>query len=163
MPSFDVVNELDLMEVENAVNQVQKEIGGRFDFKGGKSEITLEKDAKRLKVLADDDMKLRAIHQILETKMAKRGVDLRCLKYGKEEAGSLGIIRQMIDLRSGLSKEEAKEVTSAIKDSKLKVQAQVQDEQVRVTAKSIDELQATISMLKGKGLKFPVQFVNMRR
>lgn len=163
MPSFDIVSDLDLQEVDNAVNQAQKEIAQRFDFRGGKSEIELEKDAKKIKIIADDDMKLRSIHQILEGKLAKRGVDLRGLKYGKEESGSGGIIRQEIELKSGLDKEEAKEVTKAIKDAKLKVQAQVQDEQVRVTSKSIDELQEAITLLRNSGLKFPVQFINMRR
>lgn len=163
MPSFDVVSDLDMQEVDNAVNQSQKEIAQRFDFRGGKSEIVLEKDDKKIKIIADDDMKLRSIHQILEGKMAKRGLDLRGLKYGKEEAASGGIIRQVIELKSGLDKEEAKAVTKAIKDSKLKVQAQVQDEQVRVTSKSIDELQAVITLLRGADLKFPVQFINMRR
>lgn len=164
MPSFDVVSDLDMMEVENAINQAQKEIATRFDFRGGKSEITLEKEAKKVKLLADDDMKMRAIHQIIEMKMAKRGIDLRCMKYDKEEPASGNMIRQMLELKSGIDKENAKEITKAIKDSKLKVQAQIQDEQVRVTAKSIDELQATIQMLKGtSSIKVPLQFINMRR
>jgi hypothetical protein len=163
MPSFDIVSDLDMQEVDNAVNQTAKEISQRFDFRGGKSDITLEKEAKKIKVTADDDFKLRSIHQILEGKLAKRGVDLRALKYGKEESGSGGILRQTIDLKSGIDKEEAKEVMKAIKDSKLKVQAQIQDEQVRVTSKSIDELQATMSLLRSADLKFPVQFTNMRR
>ncbi len=163
MPSFDVVSDLDMMEVENAINQAQKEIGSRFDFKGGKSEITLEKEAKKVKIMADDDMKLRAIHQILEMKMAKRGIDLRCMKYDKEEVASGNMIRQNLELKSGIDKESAKEIIKAIKESKLKVQAQIQDEQVRVTAKSIDELQATIQMLKGADIKVPMQFINMRR
>lgn len=162
MASFDVVCELDLMEVENAVNMTAKEIAQRFDFRGGKSELSLEKDAKKIKIIADDELKLRSIHQILETKMAKRGIDLRCLKYGKEEPASGGVLRQQVELKSGLGREEAKEVTKLIKDAKLKVQAQIQDEQVRVTGKSIDELQATIAMLKSSQLSFPVQFVNMR-
>ena len=163
MPSFDVVSDLDMQEVDNAVNQTAKEISQRFDFRGGKSDVTLEKDGKKIKVIADDDFKLRSIHQILEGKLAKRGVDLRALKYGKEEGGSGGIIRQTIDLKSGIDKEEAKDVIKAIKDSKLKVQAQVQDEQVRVTSKSIDDLQATMSLLRSSNLTFPVQFTNMRR
>jgi uncharacterized protein YajQ (UPF0234 family) len=162
MPSFDIVNELNLMEVENAVNQTQKEIGQRFDFKGGKSDIELDKVGKKLKITADDDFKLRSIHQILEGKLVKRGVDLRILKYEKEIPASGNVIRQEVILRSGIEKEDAKEITKAIKDSKLKVQAQIQDEQVRVTAKSIDELQATMSMLRGKDMKTPLQFVNMR-
>ena len=163
VPSFDIVNEVDLQEVDNAVTQVQKEISQRFDFRGGKSEITLDKPAKKIKIIADDDMKLRSIHQILETKMAKRSVDLRVLKYGKEEAGSGGVIRQIVDLKAGLDKEDAKVVIKAIKDSQIKVQAQIQDDQVRVTSKSIDDLQSTINYLKGQELSFPVQFINMRR
>lgn len=162
MPSFDVVSELDMMEVENAVNQTVKEIATRFDFRGGKSELSLEKEEKKVKILADDELKLRSIHQIFESKMAKRGIDLKSVKYGKEEAATGNMIRQYLELKSGLGKEEAKEVTKLIKDAKLKVQSQVQDEQVRVTSKSIDELQAVIKLLKGASLKFPVQFVNMR-
>jgi uncharacterized protein YajQ (UPF0234 family) len=151
-----------MQEVDNAVNMAQKEIAQRFDFRGGKSSIELDKTAKKIKILADDDMKLRSIHQIVESKLAKRGVDLRGLKYGKEESGSGGIIRQEIDLKAGLDKEEAKEITKLIKESKVKVQAQIQDEQVRVTSKSIDELQAAISVLKKGELKFPLQYINMR-
>lgn len=150
------------MEVENAVNQSQKEIGQRFDFRGGKSSIEFDKPGRKIKIVADDDMKLRSIHQILSSKMAKRSLDLRALKYGKEEVATGNTIRQMIEIKAGMEKEEAKELTKAIRESKLKVQAEIQGEQVRVTSKSIDELQATMSMLKAKELKFPVQFINMR-
>ena len=163
MPSFDIVCDIDLQEIDNAVNQVAKEIAQRFDFRGGKSEITLEKDSKKIKIIADDELKLRSIHQILEQKMAKRGIDLRCLKYGKEENASGNILRQQVDLKSGLDRDEAKEVTKAIKEAKLKVQAEVQDEQVRVSGKSLDELQEAIALIKSKALKFPVQFINMRK
>ena len=162
MPSFDIVSELELMEVENAVNQAQREIGQRFDFRGGQSKVDLDKGAKRIKIIADDEMKLRSIHQILEGKLAKRSVDLRCLDYNKEEAGSGGILRQDVALKSGLNKEEAKQLTKAIKETKLKVQAQVQDEQVRVTGKKIDDLQAVMADLKGRDFSFPLQFINMR-
>ena len=144
------------------MNQASKEIGNRFDFKGGKSEITLEKEGKKIKIIADDEMKLRSIHQILETKMAKRAVDLRCLHYGDEEAATGNIIRQGIDLKAGITKEEAKAITKEIKESKLKVQSQIQGEQVRVTGKKIDDLQEVMSLLKTATLKFPVQFINMR-
>ena len=125
-------------------------------------DLELDKVAKKLKITADDDFKLRSIHQILEGKLVKRGVDLRILKYEKEVPASGNVIRQEVTLRSGIEKEDAKEITKAIKDSKLKVQAQIQDEQVRVTAKSIDDLQATMAMLRGKDMKTPLQFVNMR-
>lgn len=162
MPSFDIVSELDLMEVDNAVNQASKEIGQRFDFRGGQSEIALEKDQNRIKIVADDDMKLRSIHQILQTKLAKRELDLRCLDFGQEEAASGGIIRQFVSLQAGISKENAKIITKEIKESKLKVQAQIQGEQVRVTGKKIDDLQSVMSHLKQASLKIPVQFINMR-
>lgn len=163
MPSFDIVSELDLMEVENAVNQTAKEIEQRFDFRGGKSSLELDKTAKKIKIMADDDMKLRSIHQILHQKMAKRNIDLRGLKYNAEEAASGNMIRQVIDLKASLEKEEIKEVNKLIKDSKLKVTTEGQGDQLRVISKSIDELQAVMSFLKGKELKFPLQFINMRR
>jgi uncharacterized protein YajQ (UPF0234 family) len=162
MPSFDIVCETDLQEVDNAVNQTAKEIATRFDFRGGKSTIDLDKENKVIKISADDEMKLRAIHQILEMKFAKRDIDCRSLKYGEEEVASGKTIRQTVTLVSGLSKEDAKKVTKTIKDSKLKVQAQIQDDQVRVTAKKIDDLQAVISALKGSNLGLPLQYINMR-
>lgn len=163
MPSFDIVSELDLMEVENAVNQAAKEIEQRFDFKGSKSSIELDKTAKKIKIMADDDMKLRSIHQVMQQKMAKRQIDLRGLKYNEEEQASGNMIRQTIDLKAALEKEEMKEVTKIIKESKLKVTSESQGDQLRVTSKSIDDLQSVMALLRGKELKFPVQFINMRR
>ena len=163
MPSFDIVSELDLMEVENAVNQSAKEIEQRFDFRGGKSSIELDKGSKKIKIMADDELKLRSIHQILQQKLAKRNIDLRGLKYNQEEQASGSMLRQFVDLKAALEKEEMKEVNKVIKDSKLKVTTETQGDQLRVTSKSIDDLQAVMSLLKGKELKFPVQFINMRR
>lgn len=162
MPSFDIVSELDLQEVDNATNQASKEIANRFDFRGGKSEISFSKEKKEISILADDDMKLRAIHQLLEQKMVKRNIDLRSLKYGKEEEASGGMIRQSVSLVQGIGKEDAKKITKAIKETKLKVQAQIQDEQVRVTGKKIDDLQEVIGQLKAMELGLPLQYVNMR-
>ena len=162
MPSFDIVSELNLQEVDNAVNQAQREIATRFDFKSGKSSIAFDKLQKTLTIVADDDMKLRAIHQLLEQKMAKRGLDLSCVDYGKEDAATGNTLRQSAKLKEGIQKEDAKKITQAIKDSKLKVQAQIQDEKVRVTAKKIDDLQEVIQMLKDKNLGIPLQFTNMR-
>lgn len=163
MPSFDIVSEIDLQEVDNAVNQTAKEIESRFDFKGSKSSINLDKAAKTIKVFADDEMKLRAMHQILGTKMAKRGIDLRSLDFGKEEVGSMNSLKQNITLKNGLDKEAAKKVTKKIKESGLKVQAQIQDDQVRVTGKKIDDLQAVIALFKADSeLGIPLQFINMR-
>jgi uncharacterized protein YajQ (UPF0234 family) len=163
MPSFDIVSEIDLQEVDNAVNQAAKEIESRFDFKGSKSSITLDKLTKTIRVLADDEMKLRAMHQILGTKMAKRGIDLRSLDFGKEEVGSMNSLKQNITLKNGLDKDAAKKVTQKIKDSGLKVQAQIQDDQVRVTGKKIDDLQSVIALFKTDSeLGLPLQFINMR-
>ncbi len=163
MPSFDIVSELDIMEVENAINQTAKEIEQRFDFRGGKSSIELDKTAKKIKIMADDDMKLRAIHQVMQQKMAKRDIDLRGLKFNPEESASGNMLRQFVDLKAAMEKEEMKEITKLLKDSKLKVTSEIQGDQLRVTSKSIDELQAVMAMLRGKELKFPLQFINMRR
>lgn len=162
MPSFDIVNEVDLQEMDNAVNQTHKEISTRFDFRGGKSNIEFDKKEKRIKILADDDLKYRSIQQILENKMIKRGIDISCLDYKEREEASGNIIRVQVDIKMGIDKENAKKIAKVIKDSKLKVQSQIQDEQVRVTGKKIDDLQEVIAMLKQQNLGLPLQFVNMR-
>ena len=163
MPSFDIVCEVDLQEIDNAVNQTHREMTGRFDFRSGKSSIEFDKENKLLKIAADDDFKLRAIHQILETKLAKREVDCRVLQYQKEEGGFNKALKQKVTLRSGLSKEEAKKITQLIKNSGLKVQPEIQDDQVRVTAKKIDDLQEVIAAVKQANLGIPLQYINMRR
>jgi len=160
MPSFDIVSKVDMQEVDNAVNQAIKEIGQRYDFKGSKSEISQEKDA--IKVLADDDYKLKAVIDVLQSKFLKRNISIKSLKYGKVEPASGGMVRQMIDVQQGISKEKGKEIIAAIKESKIKVQAQIQDDQVRVTGKNRDDLQACIQLLKGKDLEVEMQFTNFR-
>ena len=162
MASFDIVSELDWQEVDNAVNQVAKEIGSRFDFRGGKSSIELAKEKKLIKILADDEMKLRSIHQILESKMARRSLDCRALKYGDVEEAGGKTLRQQVELKVGISKDEAKKITKLIKESKLKVQPQIQGDQVRITGKKIDDLQSIIGMLKESDIGIPMQYVNMR-
>src|SRR6478609_1369356 len=148
MPSFDIVSEVNLQEVDNAVNQTVKEITTRFDFRGSKSSIEFDKTEKKIKILADDELKLRSIHQLLEQKLVKRSVDLRLLDYGKQQEGTGNALRQEVTLKAGIDKEEAKKIVKLIKDSKIKVQAQILDEQVRVTGKSIDDLQETIRTLR---------------
>jgi len=160
MPSFDVVSVVDMQEVDNAVNQAIKEIGQRYDFKGTKTEITLEKDS--LKVLTDDDYRLKAVVDVLQSKFVKRGVSLKALQYGKVEPASGGLVRQLISIQQGISKEKGREIVALVKQTKLKVQSQIQDEQVRVTGKNIDDLQEVIRLLKGKDLGVEMQFVNMR-
>ena len=161
MPSFDIVSKTDVQEVDNAVNQAIKEMQQRYDFKGTKSEIKWEKK-EEITVLVDDDGKLRSILDILQTKLVKRGVSLKSLDYGKEEDASGGMKRQVIKIRQGIPSEKAKEITRLIKDLKLKVQAQIMEDMIRVTGKKIDDLQEAIQALKGKDLDITLQFVNMR-
>lgn len=149
-----------MQEVDNAVNQTIKEIAQRYDFKGSKSEVTLEKEV--VKVLADDDFRLKAIVDILQSKFIKRGISIKALQYGKAESASGGMVRQTITIQQGISKEKGKDICAVIKDTKLKVQGQIQEDQVRVTGKNIDDLQEVIRLLKGKDLGVELQFVNFR-
>lgn len=159
--SFDIVSEVNISEVDNAIMQAVKEITTRYDFKGSKSSIERNGDDK-LTLISDDEYKLESVIDILKTKLIKRGLSQKILQYGKVENASGGSVRQVITLISGVSTERAKKITIAIRDSKLKVKAQIQGEQIRVTAKSIDDLQAVIQLVKDLDLDFPVQFVNMR-
>ena len=160
MPSFDVVSELNFQEVDNAVNQARKEIQTRFDFKGSKSEVKVEN--KEIKIVADDEYKLKSVKDILEAKLIKRGVSLKSLDYQKVEEASMDTKKQTVKLISGLSKEKAKEIIAVIKDARLKVQPAIHDETIRVSSKSIDELQSTMQLLKNKDVGVPIQFTNMR-
>jgi uncharacterized protein YajQ (UPF0234 family) len=160
MPSFDIVSELNQQEVDNAVNQAIKEIQGRYDFKGSQSEIKWDK--KELSILGDDDYKMNAIKDILQTKLHRRGIDIKAFRFEKIEPAGGQLLRQKVTILQGLEKEIAKDICSFIKDSKLKVQAQIMDDKVRVTSKSIDELQTVISTVKAKGFSVPLQFNNMR-
>lgn len=160
MPSFDIVSELNMQEVDNAINQSKKEIEGRYDFKGSKAEINWDK--KEITLLAEDDYKIGAMVDSLQTKMGKRGVDLRAVKLGEIEPAGGRLLRMKITLSQGVEKEIAKEVIKFIKDAKLKVQAQIMDDKLRVTSKSIDELQETMQVVKGHNFKVPLQFDNMR-
>ncbi|MBI5562523.1 MAG: YajQ family cyclic di-GMP-binding protein [Deltaproteobacteria bacterium] len=161
MPSFDIVSKVDVQEVDNAVNQAIKEIQQRFDFRGSKSEIKWEKKDD-ITVTGDDDNKLKSVIDVLQSKFVKRGVSLKSLEYGKVEDASGGLKRQVIKIRQGIPTEKAKEITKLIKDMKVKVQAQIQDEQVRVTGKKIDDLQEVIQALKAKEFDINLQYVNMR-
>lgn len=160
MPSFDIVSKVDMQEVDNAVNQAKKEIAQRYDFKGSNSEITLEKES--INVLGDDDYKLQAVIDILQSKIMKRGISLKSLDYGQKAEASGQMMRQVVGIKQGISKEKGKEINKIIKETKMKVQSQIQEDQVRVTAKKIDDLQAVIQLLKGKELELDLQFINMR-
>ena len=158
--SFDVVSKIDMAEVTNAVTQAMKEISQRFDFKGSKSSITEEKDV--LVVMSDDDYKLKSVIDILQGKLVKRGVPVKNLTYGKVEAALAGTVRQKITLQQGIPTDKAKEIVKAIKESKIKVQASIQSDQVRVSGKDRDNLQTVIQLLKGKDFGIELQFDNYR-
>lgn len=158
--SFDVVSKIDMAEVTNAVSQALKEISQRFDFKGSKSNITQEKDA--LVIVSDDEYKLKSVVDILQTKLVKRGVPIKNLSFGKAEPAQGGTVRQRATLQQGIPTDKAKEIVKAIKDSKIKVQASIQADQVRVAGKNRDDLQAVIQLLKGKEFALELQFTNYR-
>ncbi|MDU5088226.1 MAG: YajQ family cyclic di-GMP-binding protein [Veillonella sp.] len=158
--SFDVVSEVDMQEVDNAVNQAKKEIGTRYDFRGSKVEISLEGDT--IKIIGDDEYKLNAIIDVLKGKMVKRNVAIKNLDYGKVEPAAGATVRQIITIKKGITKENAKEVVKAIKNMKIKVQASIQEDQVRVSGKDKDDLQAVIQMLKQLDIPVELQFVNFR-
>ncbi|WP_027417593.1 YajQ family cyclic di-GMP-binding protein [Aneurinibacillus terranovensis] len=158
--SFDVVSKVDLSEVTNAVNQAMKEIETRYDFKGSKSDITLEQD--ELVVVSDDEFKLEQVKDVLNGKLIKRGISLKSVTYGKVEPASGGTVRQRGKIAQGIDAENMKKINKIIKDSKVKVKSQIQDDQIRVTGKSRDELQQIIALLKGADLPLDLQFINFR-
>jgi hypothetical protein len=158
--SFDIVSKVDMQELTNAVRQAEKEIETRFDFKGSKSSIAIEKD--ELVVISDDEYKLKSVIDILQSKMVKRGVPIRNLEYGKIEPAALGTVRQRIRLKQGIDQDAAKKINTMIRDSKLKVKSQIQGDQIRVSGKSRDDLQAVIRMLKAADVGVELQFTNYR-
>lgn len=160
MPSFDIVSKVDLQEVDNAVNQTRKEIEQRYDFKGTTNEIELS-DGK-ITILAADDYKLQAVVDILKGKFARRHVSAKSLDFGKKEPASGGAVRQHVTIIQGVSQEKGKQLVKAIKGTKIKVQAQIMDDQVRVTGKKIDDLQEVIQAMKSQDFDLDLQFVNMR-
>lgn len=164
MPSFDISSEMNWQELDNAINQANKELTQRYDFKGVKSEVKLDQKAKTLTLWCSEEAKLDALIDILQSKVIKRGISLLSFDYKDLEPAFGGSVRQVVAIQAGVSKEKGKEIIATIKDSKLKVQAQIQDEQVRVTGKNRDDLQETIAMLRSQQekLKVPMQFGNFR-
>ena len=160
--SFDIVSEIDFQEADNAVNQALKEIHQRYDLKDSNTQVELNKKDKLININTKDDYTRKASIDILETKFIRRNISIKALKFNEPEAAAGGRLKQVINLLNGISKENAKIITKMIKESKLKVSAQIQDEQVRVTASKIDDLQAVIAMVKEADLDFPTQFVNMK-
>src|SRR6266478_686486 len=159
--SFDVVSKLNLQEVENAVAQANKEIQTRFDFKGSVSRVDWDKK-EILTLFSEDEQKLKSVIDILQNKLIKRGVSLQALDYQKIEPAEKATVRQPVKMKQGIESEKAKAVVKAIKDAKLKVQASIQGDQLRVTSKSKDELQTTMNFIRGQDYGLPLQFTNYR-
>ncbi|MGH7660679.1 MAG: YajQ family cyclic di-GMP-binding protein [Vulcanimicrobiaceae bacterium] len=158
--SFDVVSRVDQQELENALNQARKEIEGRFDFKNSKTSI--ENTDKDITIVSDDELKLKNVLDIVQTRAVRRGISLKAFEYGKVEPASQNTLRQKITLKAGIPKDKSKPIFDAIKAAKLKVNAQFQGDQIRVTAKSKDDLQKVINLLKSLEYELPLQFVNYR-
>lgn len=160
MPSFDIVSEVDKQEVRNAVDQANKEITNRFDFKG--SDARIEQADYVLTVFADDEFKLEQVEDVLNNKLLKRGIDIKCLDKGKVEKVSGNKVKQTLTVKTGIDTELAKKIVKQIKDSKLKVQASIQGDAVRVSGPKRDTLQETIALVKKADYGFPLQYQNFR-
>jgi len=160
--SFDIVSKVDMQEIDNALNQARKEIAQRFDFKGSKTSIDLQQKENEIVVISDDDFRMKAVVDILQTKFVKRGVPLKALTYSPIEPAAGGLVRVRIKLQNGIDKENARLIIKMIKETGLRVQSQYMEDQVRVSGKNKDDLQTVIAMLRRADLKFAVQFVNYR-
>jgi len=159
--SFDIVSQINLQELDNAINMSMREISQRFDFKGSVSNIKNEEN-KKLVIVSDDEFKLKNVIDILQGKLVKRGISLKFLEYGKVESSIQGSVKQEVTLKQGVPQDKAKQINTMIKEKKLKVQTQIQGDQIRVSSKSKDDLQNVIQLLRGANLDIELQFVNYR-
>ena len=162
MPSFDIVSSFDMQEIDNAVNMVVRDIANRYDFRGSKTSLTLDKGEKKITIEADNTMQLAAVVDMLKSRAISRKISLKVFKFHDEESAAGTSIRQIVSPKEGIDKDKAKKINKMIKDKKLKVQSQIQGEQLRVTGKKIDDLQSVISMLKSADLDIDLQYVNMK-
>ena len=160
--SFDIVSEVNFMEVDNAITQAQKELAQRYDFKGSKSSIDYNKAEKKITLIGDDEFKLKSLVDIVEGKFAKRGVPLKSMNFKAKEQAFEGTVRQIIELVSGLPSDKAKELTKMIKNEKFKVNTQIEGSKIKVSSPKKDELQAVITFLKNTKFSLPLQFTNYR-
>ncbi len=160
MPSFDVVSKVNMPEVENALASMKREIGQRFDFKGSSCSIELKDGV--MTILADDNLKLKQMHELLQQHLARRKVEVSALDYADPQKASGSAVRQLVTIKQGITQELAKTLVKAIKDSKLKVQAQIQGDELRITGKNRDDLQTAIALLRKTEVEQPLQYVNFR-
>jgi cyclic-di-GMP-binding protein len=162
MPSFDVVSRVNFAELDNAINNTLKAIAARFDFRGATVELNLDKKEKKIKVVADDGTKLRGIREMFETAAQRRGISLKTFEWGETEPALAGKVKSEVKIQDGLEQEKAKQIVKMVKETKLKVQATIQGDELRVTGKSIDDLQAVMKLLTAAELGVPLQYVNRK-
>ncbi len=162
MASFDIVNKVDAQLLDNSINIARKEIINRFDFNGSKSEITLDKKGMSVHITTENEMRVNSIIDVIRQRMIKQGLSPLCLDFNKEHYASGVLVKKDIKVKEGIDKDVARKIIKDIKDSKLKVQAQMMDDQVRVTAKKIDDLQSVIALMRSGSYELPLQFVNMK-
>jgi cyclic-di-GMP-binding protein len=162
MPAFDIVSKVDLQKLDNAINNARKELVNRYDFHGSKTSIEFDKRDMNLEVVTENEMKMKAVEDIIISRMVKQSLDPTSLDFGKEHYASGNMVRKDIKVKQGIDKETAKKIVKIIKDSGMKVQASIMDEQVRVTGKKIDDLQKVITVVKGASIDLPLQYENFR-
>jgi uncharacterized protein YajQ (UPF0234 family) len=162
MPSFDIVSKTDIQKLDNAINTAKKEIATRYDFHDSKTEIDFDKKAMIIHIVTENDMRMKAIQDIIIARSVKQAIDTSCFDFGKEQYAAGALIKKDVRVKQGIDKETAKKIVKLIKDTGLKVQASIMDDQVRVTGKKIDDLQQIIAMLKNQKLELPLQYENFR-
>jgi cyclic-di-GMP-binding protein len=162
MPSFDVVNEIDIQELDNAVNNTTKEIGNRYDFRDSKTEIEFNRKDKTIRIVTENEMRFKAVRDSLIGHAIKRGISSKALEFGDAEGTSHGGIRVIVSAKEGIDRDNAKKIVKYVKDSRLKVQAAIMDDKVRITGKKIDDLQEVMAMLKKSDMPLPLQYINLK-
>lgn len=162
MPSFDIVSKIDIQKLDNAINVAKKEIATRYDFHGSQTEVDLNKKDLQVHVKTENDMRMKAVQDILITRMVKQGVDPASLDFGKEQYAAGMMVKKDIKLKEGIDKESAKKIIKTIKESGIKVQGSIMEDQVRITGKKIDDLQKIISLVQASHKEQPLQFINFR-
>ena len=162
MPSFDIVNKIDAQSLDNAINNARKELVNRYDFRDSETSIELDKKAKSLHIITENEMKIKAIEDILMQRLSKQGIDPKSLDLGKEEYAAGNMVKKDVKIMEGIDKDTSRKIVKAIKDLKIKVEPSIMEDQVRVSAKKIDDLQAVITLMKKSDFGIPLQFVNMK-
>ncbi len=162
MPSFDVVSKIDHQSLDNAINSAKKEIANRYDFHGSNSLIEFDKKTLSIHIVTEHEMRISAMEDIIRSRMIKQKIDPRCLDFGKEQYAAGAMVKKDIKVKEGIDKDTGRKIVNDIKTTKLKVQAQIMDEQVRVNGKKLDDLQSVIAFLRSKDYEIPLQFQNMK-